>query len=967
MNNVSFILGNGKNVPTGTPLGVKSILEVLKICEDNWNKTIGNGEKYNKEKQKGKMGSIFAYTPGPESTTVKLGTTKFTDGVIFMDFDKVPRQIINEILERFDDIAAVCSPLLGIKTSSSYADDPAIKPECGFHVFFLSNPLCGDNIEDEYKELAVTGLALFCHCVKKITGHELRRYVDSHNVSIKQRLFLNPAKCRYNELACPLTENTIKTKDLTKLKENYPEIFIAITKDNVIDNREAIVSGKFIAGKCESKRTEYPVYLERCAMINTAAKAGLERDDVVKLQCIIREEFGGEVDDVFIKEIKACYSTAVNHKIKNLTQGQYDYGRWLYREFGHPILSEVEKAIEIPDGKYLSDYSDLIIKQFEEHKRIFIQAPTGAGKTVFISNYAVKMNDDIVVPFNSMLSLYCKDGEDVDGNKIPSKITEISSNKPNPYNEYGPNCMIWDKAQNLDLKNKNKTIIFDESHEQYMDGTYRDSAINMMELCKELKSMMLVSATPAGEPEELGLHKIIFTKKRDTVPVRFVNCKDSGGYIFDLLENRDLSTKYLVFSDMYAMRLHKNFPGSCLLHSKMKDTEEFKYVLEKEELKNDITFCTTIALNGLNIKENGDVKGKYRIIVEIKEGKDVANKIIQAVGRIRDGEIVEVVVVFTKQYGEKQSVAERAIDEKGFKEINEKNNGVSIIAHDERFTEEKSLNRLLCIEKYVIEHSTKESIISDLMSVDYFSVNEEYDYEKHSKLEDTKKKEANVKFKELIKKYDGCIENIDYNELDEYSRPWYNSMVKLGLKVHIDWVDALKGKKDACLMDTIIKDIQEKFEASRLTDEEYELLWGKDKLEEVLNWKDENGNKLSDIAKKKFLSKFERMNKHREKWVVNYRDKIDAEEQYINDFLQMSIITRKGSLEKKAEAGKKGGKKGKSITIQDSKGNILQFDTIKDAAEEFNVSVSTMRKYIKKGKFERVIEVRKQTYIIVNE
>ena len=53
--------------------------------------------------------------------------------------------------------------------------------------------------------------------------------------------------------------------------------------------------------------------------------------------------------------------------------------------------------------------------------------------------------------------------------------------------------------------------------------------------------------------------------------------------------------------------------------------------------------------------------------------------------------------------------------------------------------------------------------------------------------------------------------------------------------------------------------------------------------------------------------------------------------------------------------------------MQDASGKVLKFKTIKEAAERFKVSIPTMRTYIKKGKFEIVVKVKKCVYQIVNQ
>ena len=91
----------------------------------------------------------------------------------------------------------------------------------------------------------------------------------------------------------------------------------------------------------------------------------------------------------------------------------------------------------------------------------------------------------------------------------------------------------------------------------------------------------------------------------------------------------------------------------------------------------------------------------------------------------------------------------------------------------------------------------------------------------------------------------------------------------------------------------------------------------------------------------------------------------------IGDLLDSKVVSRRISKELKRKGGKKGGKtggrKGKEIKVQDANGKVLKFKTLKDAADKFGVSLNTMRTYIKKGKFEIVVKVKKCVYQVINQ
>ena len=946
---ISYLVNrSGQNVSNGTPMRVGELEDVLKFC-----KTIDINAP------KGSTGCMAAYNTGV------AGDISSTGGVVFTDFDHMPKSYIDLLYEHFEDLAAMCAPLLAINTSHSYNNPERVgKDDCGIHVMFRSAPLEGaeDKIAAAYLKLAVNASALFSECVHRILGIDLDPYTDGHSDKPTQRLYLNHCDYRYNRLAAPLTEDTLSEDDWGKLKKKHPAIYKRLggedrpakkregVKANIAGGAGEAISDRYIIEYCEPETTDKFGNDERYPIINMLAATGFSREFVINEMCAIR----GRDDAKFKKEIGGQYKYGKKRaKDGELTQEEFDYAWWLYKRRGR-ILKEKEFVVEIPENEYLSYYAEQIDKEFNDHKRILVQAPTGAGKTTLMIPLAKKYNAVILVPFNSMLKLYEQESH--------GDIVIVGKGYNNEYTEDKPVCMIWDRAIGFDLTDR--VVISDETHQWFFDRDYRDSAVKTIKKAKEWKRLICISATPAGEAEELGLYVMKFTKKRDAIPTRLVNVRYSGGYIRELIENREPGVNYVVFSDRNAMNLYQNFPEGCLLHSKKKNTHEYNDVLDNQRLNNSLTFCTAIAYNGLNFRNTGD----YKVIIDIEIGSDTANKIIQAVGRLRSANILEVIVVLSGG-GEKQSVAEKVIDNKAFKEIDEKNDGVRSIDYDKRYTEDDSIEALTIIEKYLKSHNTKPSIVRDLTNEGYFTIQEERDGEKRSKLRAKQKEAANIKFKEMVRAHNGRIEEIDDKGLDEYAKEWKRVMSKLEDEVDIDWIKALEGRKGDCLMDTILKNMWKIYEICRLPDDVFNQCYSDARRDEALNWKDEEGNTISQLAKNKIIKRFAEAKRIRKQYVIVRKEyeisyeEGDPVEKVINDMLDFKVVCRKSSIELK----RKGGEKGKSVTMQDTNGRIVNFDTIKAAATKFNVSVPTMRAYIKAGEFETIVKNRRCLYQIVNQ
>ena len=952
---ISYLVNrSGQNVSNGTPMRVGELEDVLKFC-----KTIDINAP------KGSTGCMAAYNTGV------AGDISSTGGVVFTDFDHMPKSYIDLLYEHFEDLAAICTPLLAINTSHSYINPERVgKDDCGIHVMFRSAQLEGDEdkIAAAYLELAVNASALFSECVHRILGIDLDPYTDGHSDKPTQRLYLNHCDYRYNRLAAPLMEDTLSKNDWEKLKKKHPAIYKRLgieakpakkrdgVKANIAGGTGEAVSDRYIVEYCEPETTDKFGNDERYPIINLLAATGFSKEFVINEMCAIR----GRDDIKFKKEIGGQYKYGEKHK-KDLTQEEFDYAWWLYKRRGR-ILKEKEFAVEIPENEYLSYYANQIDEEFNKRGRILVQAPTGAGKTTLMIELAKKHNAVILVPFNSMLKLY-ELGSHGD-------IVIVGKDYHNEYTAEKPVCMIWDWAIGFDLTDR--VVISDETHQWFSDRDYRDSAVKTIKKAKEWKKLICISATPAGEAEELGLYVMKFTKKRNAIPTRLVNVRYSGGYIRELIENREPGVNYVVFSDRNAMRLYQNFPEGCLLHSKKRKSDDFKDVMNKQMLNNSLTFCTAIAYNGLNFRNTGD----YKVIVDIEIGSDTANKIIQAVGRLRNANILEVIVVLSGG-GERQSVAEKVVDNKILKDIDEKYEGARVVTYDRRYTEEDSIEAMTVIEKYLLTHNSKSSIIRDLTNEGYFTIQEEFDDEKRSKLRALLKEATNLKFKEMVKAHNGHIDELNDKELDEYAKKWKNDMSKLEEDVDIDWVKVLEGRKEKCMMDTIINEIRDIYNVCRLSDDQFNECYSNARCEEALNWKDENGNTLSEQAKIKVRKRFANAHKIREQYEVvcnEYEttyDEGDPVERLIGDLLDSKVVSRRISKELKRKGGKKGGKtggrKGKEIVVQDVNGKVLRFKTIKEAAEGFKVSIPTMRTYIKKGKFEIVVKVKKCVYQIVNQ
>ena len=935
-------------------------------------------EKIDPNSIKGAAGMIFPLDHNIFYGIEEIRKNDLTsNGVVFIDIDSgvEVRDIIFEKIEEIN--IAMCNNILG-----------ASKTRKGLHILCVSNP----STASEYAMRVFERLCTFALATKKITGIDLKaidKALDACTFVMTQRLFLYYSpKVYWNDTACNIAnlydsggvdesnlQRETRKNNLNKIKTEYPELWEKAYKAQrqIQDNDLNINIEADVTGVSAATPQGYIDHFQRWMLFDSLCCCyGNDKEELDRqwARCSkLMVEGHGHGEDFFNREPNRngwfdIWKNAKDHycSIKLLKEFGYDISTIRYKG----TQEADSNAIEIPENEYLSYYATQIDNEFRERGRILVQAPTGAGKTTLMIELAKKHNAVILVPFNAMLTLY-EQGSHGD-------IVIVGKGYHNEYTKEKPVCMIWDWAAGFDLTDR--TVISDETHQWFFDRDYRDSAVKTIKKAKEWKKLICISATPAGEAEELGLYVMKFTKKRDAIPTRLVNVRYSGGYIRELIENREPGVNYVVFSDRNAMNLYQNFPEGCLLHSKKKDDKKFEDVMDKQMLNNSLTFCTAIAYNGLNFRNTGD----YKVIVDIEIGSDTANKIIQAVGRLRNANILEVIVVLSGG-GERQSVAEKVVDNKILKDIDEKYDGARVVGYDKRYTEEDSIEAMTAIEEYLTSHNTKPSIIRDLSREGYFTMQEELDDEKRSKLRALLKEAANLKFKEMVREHNGHIdemndkeiEDVIGNELVDCATEWRDKMLGLEDDVDIDWVKVLEGRKDKCMMDTIINEIRDIYNVCRLSDDQFNECYSNARCEEALNWKDEYGNTLSEQAKIKVRKRFANAHKIREQYEVvcneyetTYEDG-DPVERLIGDLLDSKVVSRRISKELKRKGGRKGGRKGKEIAVQDTDGKVLKFKTIKEAAEEFGVSNNTMRAYVKKGKFEIVVKVKKCVYQVVNQ
>lgn len=621
------------------------------------------------------------------------------------------------------------------------------------------------------------------------------------------------------------------------------------------------------------------------------------------------------------KEIKIYTKYPENRIVKN----------WLLTTFHKTVIDNTPKTL-VKD--YLTEYYDDIKDLYNQNKRILIKAPTGTGKSVLTKRLANEYNAVVIVPFNTMLELYTKDEPELG----LQGLLEVSSSSLNAYTTERPVVMVWDQAMKYDLTDR--LVISDETHQWFNDRTFRQSAVKTLDAAKHWKKLICISATPSGEQFTLQLPVFEFYKERKNIKTVICHADQPGEYIQEVLKTYKLSkttTKYsrvCIFTDMYAKRLYENNPDSVLIHSCMKGSKEFVELLKNELIPWDITILTSLAFNGLNFlnSENETIL----VIVDCEEGKDTANKIIQAAGRFRKAN-VELLVMFKnkKSDKEKQTLSEKKDDAMIIEEYIEDTND-KFLSVDSRLLFDDSYNALTEIEIYTKNHATQDMIIKELCEAQYFTpISHKYTNQKLEKIELVKKKEDNKQFIDMILNN----EKIDEQELTDYQKGWNNAIKRISERTNIDWATVVGTYKKGVLMDSIIDEINFIVKVCELSEEEFLRVTSNEKIERLLSMG------LSKVCLAKQVSYIKKMKAIRSQWeLFDQTDENDLEA-FLQLFVGDRINAKKELKRKQIESGKSNAQKISIVNIETNE--VVNFDSKMDCMKFLNISNNSFNKFLK--------------------
>lgn len=292
------------------------------------------------------------------------------------------------------------------------------------------------------------------------------------------------------------------------------------------------------------------------------------------------------------------------------------------------------KSFFLDNQEFLCDrYYDMLVDSIMKYNRILVHGDTGIGKTHFINKIGEDKNVIVIVPYIAHMGNYPQ-FEQVE---IKQEMHTLSSG-----------VVIWDRfvrLYNMGLVDTSSIIIIDESHKIFLDQTYRDAAVNMNYILKDITNKICyMSATPINEIDVDMTYR--FEKQRRNVTVKHfkivpdeeaqtVNGSLTVNAILHLLYgNINYYDRIFIASDRYAQKIYDRLYGrfDCqLIRASQKDSIEFRKLMQEQTLRHKIIIGTCISYESLNFNN----KDENILTITDMNDKTTSQVITQIAGRVR--------------------------------------------------------------------------------------------------------------------------------------------------------------------------------------------------------------------------------------------------------------------------------------------------------------------------------------------
>ena len=293
-----------------------------------------------------------------------------------------------------------------------------------------------------------------------------------------------------------------------------------------------------------------------------------------------------------------------------------------------------KKSLFLDKNEFLCDrFYNTLLKSIMAHNKILIHGDTGIGKTYFANKLGEDKDVIVVVPYIAHMDNY-------------PLYNQIEVNNDMDVVKRG--VIIWDRFVKLYHKNlisPDSIIIVDESHKLFLDQTYRQAAVYMNQILREIKNhICYISATPINEIDVDKVYR--FEKDRRKVTVTHCEIIPPEEEIWSkrrltleailhlVYGNLNYYDHIFIASDNFAQKIYDRLYGryDCqLIRANQKESPEFLELMKDQLLKHKIIIGTCISYESLNFNNKDE---KILTISDMNE-KTTAHTITQIAGRVR--------------------------------------------------------------------------------------------------------------------------------------------------------------------------------------------------------------------------------------------------------------------------------------------------------------------------------------------
>ena len=788
-----------------------------------------------KQGKKGSFGAVFIYNskqlgvhPDDETST----------GLILIDIDHIDKETAEKIYNNFGILFNIWPALLAIQYSSSYYINPNVKS--GLHVYVKSHILD----KEDYSKQSQICLAIFAQLIYKHLGIDLQSMgtkeepvLDFHNTNIYQRFNLFYSTFKYNNYATDFDLSVVKFEELEKLVIKYK-----LKLDNVIKNTICPTVNNATIGTKTGK-----LKIDRHFHIGNMSGNDIRFRISIIADILFGDNAKSFCDKFFYYENNKSIYT---HYAKGNTMHPLIY-KWLIEN--EYIIEKKQNIIQ----NWLDEYSQSIVKEITDNRRLEIVGPTGSGKTTFINHFlAHHFNSVVIVPFNVT-------------NKLYSNLFEVNATYAGEIPKNKPIVMVWDQAIKHWDEIKGRHFIIDEAHTLFFDRNYRDAAIKLILKLKEENTWVtFITATPAGEKDIFNMKQIHYYKNRNTVRLNIKATKNiewsQYNYIKKCLDN-NWYDKIVLLDDISAKKLYEQFmingyaTDICYIRSSTKESEDFIDLRTNELLKKKLTICTCVAFNGLNFRNENE---NILVVGSIQQGQTTSCEIIQQIGRIRNSN-VNGVYFYNPELTIIDDIDARKQKAQEYNSIMV--NGVpdTFLSYDRRYLNDDYVNALKEIQEYQLKHSNMNMIISELGATGYITgkFEDECNDSEMIKMSLAIKRQESNEMKEDI--LNNTFLNKEYDS--EYKQKWardINYMISnpfysgITIDTFIELFE--KGTKNK-LVETVINTLKDIIRYVQVDEQEYNKA--------INNVGLYSSMLTSPIDKKQFVSNMKRIKEIRNKYI----------------------------------------------------------------------------------------------------